>query len=110
MIKPKGAGMGLMVSEFVCPCNGNIVDPDTGKPCCVILMCDKNYDGYWTGEDVTTQLQDTDTTFVTVQSGCLPLYLFNISENHHKIAIYDLNVSKLNLKYGGKNTPLPCNG
>ena len=33
ILKPKSAGRGLMVSEFVCPCHGQMVDPDSGKPC-----------------------------------------------------------------------------
>ena len=51
VLKPKIVGRGLMVSEFVCTFHGKIVDPDTGKPCRVILDCSKNYDGYWTEED-----------------------------------------------------------
>ena len=42
----KSAGRGIMVSEFVCPCHGNMVDPDTGKPCRVILNYGNNYYGY----------------------------------------------------------------
>ena len=33
VIIPKSAGRGMMVSEFVCPCHGKMVDKDTGKPC-----------------------------------------------------------------------------
>ena len=30
ILKPKSAGRGVMVSEFVCPCHGQMVDPGTG--------------------------------------------------------------------------------
>ena len=33
VIKTKIRVRGLMVSEFVCPWNGKMVDPDTWKPC-----------------------------------------------------------------------------
>ena len=32
ILKPKSCGRGLMISEFVCPCHGRMVDPDTGEP------------------------------------------------------------------------------
>ena len=95
-----------MVSELVCLCHGNVVDPDTGKPCCVILKYSKNYDGYWTGEDVAIQLQDTYKTFINIHPGCLPLYVFDNSSNHHKISTDALYARKLNLKGVGEKTPL----
>ena len=51
-MKPKSCGRGLIISEFVCPCHGRMVDPDTGEPYRVMLRYGKNYDGYWTGEDI----------------------------------------------------------
>ena len=48
VLKPKITGRHLMVSEFLCLCHGNMVDPDTGKPCHVIMKYGKNYDEYWT--------------------------------------------------------------
>ena len=85
------------MSELVCLCHGNVVDPDTGKPCCVILKYSNNYDGYWTGEDVAIQLQDTYKTFINIHPGCLPLYVFDNSSNHHKISTDALYARKLNL-------------
>ena len=61
-----------MVSEFVCLCHSNMVDPVTGKTCCMILKYGKNYDGYWTREDVTIQLKDIHTTFIKLHPVCLP--------------------------------------
>ena len=110
ILKPKSAGRGIMVSEFVCPCHGRMVDPDTGEPCRVYLKYGKNYDGYWTGENVAAQLRDTHPTFVKLHPDCLALYIFDNSANHHKIATDSLNARKLNLKDGGKNTPVLRDG
>ena len=32
ILKPKSRGRGLIISEFVCPFHGRMVDPDTGEP------------------------------------------------------------------------------
>ena len=37
VLKLKIAGSGLMVYEFLCLCHGKMVDPDTEKPCRIIL-------------------------------------------------------------------------
>ena len=34
-----------MISEFVCPLHGRMVDPDIGEPSRVILKYGNNYDG-----------------------------------------------------------------
>ena len=67
------------MSELVCLCHGKMVDPDTDKFYCTILKYSNNYDGYWTGEDVTIKLQDTYTTFINIYLVIIPLYLFNES-------------------------------
>ena len=110
ILKPKSAGRGLMVSEFVCPCHGRMVNPDTGNPSRILLKYGKNYDGYWTGENVSEQLRNTHSTFQRLHPNCLALYIFDNSANHHKIATDALNARKLNLKDGGKNTPLLRDG
>ncbi len=107
VLKPKSAGRGLMVSEFVCPCHGRMEYPN---PCRVVLHYGKNYDGYWTGEHVAAQLRDTHRTFQQLHPDCIALYIFDNSANHHKIASDALNARKLNLKDGGKNTPLLRDG
>ena len=87
-----------------------MVDPDTGKPCHVIMKYGKNYDEYWTWEDVAIQIQDTHRIIIELHPGWLPLYVFYNSENHHKIATDDFNARKLNLNNGGENTPLLHDG
>ena len=46
-----------MIPDFVCPCHGRMVGTDTVEPSRVMLKHGKNYDGYWTGEDVAKQLK-----------------------------------------------------
>ena len=70
----------------------------------------KKYDGYCTVEYVMIHIQDTHTTFIKIQSGCHPLYIFKNSEKYHTVASDDLNAHKLNLKYGWRNTQLLPDG
>ena len=106
MIKPKSAVRGLIVSDLVCSCHGKMIDPDKGKPCCVIIKYGNTYDVYWIGEDVDIKFQYKYTNFIKICTGCLPLYVFENSSNHHKISTDDLNARKLNLQDGGRNNPL----
>ena len=95
VIKPKSAVRGVMLFKFVCLFHGNMVDPDTGKSYRVILNYGKNYDEYWTGEDVAIQILDPNTTFINIHPGYLPLYVFNNSSNHHKMDTNDINERNL---------------
>ena len=70
----------------------------------------KNYNGYQKGEYFKIQIQDNQTTFIKLHPGCIYLYVFYNSANHHKIAMNALNACKLNLKNGGENTPLLHDG
>ena len=65
-----------------------------------------NYDGYWTVEYVYTQIEEVHVTFLKLHGGALALYICDNSANHHKIATDVLNPKKLNLKDGGKMTPI----
>ena len=75
----------------------------------MILKYSKNYYGYSTGEDFVIHIQDTHKTFIKIHPSFFFLSLFDNSENHHKIAMDDINARKLNPKDGGENTPLLCN-
>ena len=87
-----------------------MVDPYIGKYYCIILQYGKNDDGYWTGEDVVIHIQDTHTTFIKLHRDCITLYFTRNSKNHRKIATNALKALRLNLKYGGENTPILCDG
>ena len=89
------------MSKFECLFHGKMVDKDIAKPFCVILKYVTDYYGYWTGEDVVIQVQDNHITFIKRHPGCLPVYVFNNSAKHHKIATDALNARTMNLNYRG---------
>ena len=99
-----------MVSEFMCHFHGKMVDRETGKPCTVILKYSKNYDGYWTGEDVVIMIQDTHKTFIKIQPGFLPMYILYNLASHHNKSNYFLHSREINLKNGRRNAPLLRDG
>ena len=76
----------------------------------MMLKYGKNYDGYWTVEDVAMQLEEVHVTFLKLRGGALDLYIFYNSANHHRIDTDALNAKKLNLKDGGENTPIMIDG
>ena len=39
----------------------------------MMLKYRKNYDGYWTGEDVAKQLEEVHVTFLKIHGGALAL-------------------------------------
>ena len=96
-----------MISEFVCPCHGRMVDSNIRDPSRVILKYGKSYDGYWTGEDVAKQLEEFHVNFLKLHGGALVLYIFDNSANIHNIATDALNAKKLNLKDGGGEGEYP---
>ena len=105
ILKPKSNGRGLMISEFVCPCHGHLKDPDTGEYARVTLKYGKNFDGYWSGEDVAKQVMETHKIFAKLHGDSLALYIFDNLANHKKVASDALKAKVLNLKDGGKNVP-----
>ena len=87
-----------------------MVDPDTGETFRVMLKYGKIYDFYWTGEDVAKQVEEVHVTFLKLHGDALALYIFDNSAYHYKVATDALKANKLNLKGGGKNTPILRDG
>ena len=83
-----------------------MVDSDTEEPSHIMLKYGNTYYGYWIGEDVAKHLEEVHVTFLKLHGGALALYIFDNSDNHHKIGTEYLNNKKLNLKDGGKNTTI----
>ena len=106
ILKPKSKGIGLLISELICTCHDQMQGPDTGEYARIMLKYGKNHDGYWCGEDVAKQLESIDVVFYKLHHDCLPLYIFDNSVNHKKIATHALKAKSLNLKDGGKTMPL----
>mmetsp|Transcript_10776 Transcript_10776/g.28361 ORF Transcript_10776/g.28361 Transcript_10776/m.28361 type:complete len:270 (+) Transcript_10776:72-881(+) len=99
LLKLKGGGRGLLISEFICPCHGKVSMRKN-------ILFVKNYDGYWKGDDVAELVQSQHSVFVTLHPGKIALYIFNNSSNHRKFPDDALRATKLNLKDGGKNVPI----
>ena len=57
----------------------------------MILKYEKNFDGYWTEDDIAAQLISTHKTFTRLYPDSLGLYIFDNSANHHKIVSDALN-------------------
>lgn len=75
VLRRKGLGGSLMVSEFLCPCHGSISQ--------VIKACGK--DNWWTSKDMIQQLKnDAIPTFEKMHPGCEGLFLFDQSSNHQQ--------------------------
>lgn len=88
VLRKKGLGGSLMVSEFLCPCHGSISR--------VIKACGK--DNWWTSEDMTNQLKnEAIDNFEKMHPNRQGLFLFDQSSNHAAMPPDALLVSKINL-------------
>ena len=67
----------------------------------------KNFDGYWTNEDVVRQLENKAIkAFDALHPGQKAVFAFDNSSNHRAVRGDGLCANSLNLSDGGKNTPL----
>ena len=116
VIKPKGRGAGLMVSDFIEERDGYLALSDSmhttlsqGNPTLkqsarVIFEYGKNKEGYWTSEDLMKQME----TAVAVAEAKYPsrifnhVWIFDHSCGHTAYAPDALVVSRLGKKPGGK--------
>ena len=82
VIRKKGQGGSVMVSDFLCPCHGRLrLDPDTAKELDIpadarkIIKPGKNADGYWTSEHMVKQLTEKALPiFEALHPGCTGAY------------------------------------
>jgi len=108
LLRKKGEGRSLMVSDFLCECHGPlaIMDEDGKEEARVLWKVGKGYDGYWTNEDLVKSLKEKAIPiFEKLHPGCVAVFAFDNSQNHHATPPDGLLASKLNLSDGGKNTP-----
>lgn len=88
VLRKKGLGGSLMVSEFLCPCHGSVSR--------VIKACGQ--DNWWTSADMVNQLKnEAIDNFERMHPDCQGLFLFDQSSNHAAMAPDALLVEKLNL-------------
>jgi hypothetical protein len=112
ILRPKGSGRSLMVSEFLCECHGRmklneeqmVQFPDIPSETAIIIKPGKNADGYWDCEDLVEQTRDRAIPiFKILHPGSDALFVFDNSAGHLAFAPDALIASRLNLNDGGKN-------
>ena len=112
VLRPKGSGRSLMVSEFLCECHGRMkLDKDQQKEhphvpeaVAMVIKPGKNHDGYWDCEDLVTQTRDRAIPiFKILHPGCDALFIFDNSSGHLAYAPDALVANRLNLNDGGVN-------
>ena len=87
LLKPKGEGRGIMISDFLCQCHGRLVDPDDSLDVARnILKYGKNNDGYWDGMDVAEATVRAHAISRKLHSNCISLFIFDNSADHLKRA------------------------
>ena len=73
ILKPKIRGRELVISEFVFPFHGSMVDPDTVEPSWVMLKYVNKYGVYRTGEDFSKKIEEVCVTFLKLRGGAMAL-------------------------------------
>lgn len=88
ILKKKGMGLSLMVSDFYCECHGSMTATINGVEIKgrEIIHAGKNRDGWWTNEDLVKQLKKVIQIFEVLHPDCLALFAFDNSQNHNACA------------------------
>lgn len=97
-----------MVSEFISELEGPLKGTDDSGievRAREIIHPGKNYDGYWTGEDVAKQLLKAISIHKKNHPNRVGLWAFDNSSNHNCVAKDALVTSRMNLSPGGVQ---PC--
>jgi hypothetical protein len=97
VLRKKGPGMSIMVSEFQCPCHGTM---RSGVWTSRKLFCaGANREGYWKSEDMLEQLvKDAIPLFELLHPDCQAVFIFDQSSNHNAYAADALRAEKMTLK------------
>ena len=113
IIKPKGQGQGLMVSDFIDEHQGylrltvnqlnaaNYTGPPQARQ---ILKIGANAEGFWTNDKFMKQVEvaaDIATVKYPKESHTV-VFLFDQSSNHRAFAEDALNVKAMNVQFGGQ--------
>lgn len=119
VLRPKGQGRSIMVSEFLCECHGRLKlndeqqsqYPHLPAEATMVIKPGKNADGYWDCEDLVIQTRDRAIPlFKVLHPGCDALFVFDNSSGHLAFAPDALIASRLNLSDGGIHTQPMRNG
>jgi len=108
-LRKKGHGRSIMVSEFLSELEGPLktID-DNGEVIRAreIINPGKNYDGYWTAEDMARQFKKAIAIHKRNHPNRIGLWAFDNSSNHNCVAKDALVVNRMNLSSGGKQAAM----
>ncbi|PWW72880.1 hypothetical protein C7212DRAFT_220536, partial [Tuber magnatum] len=113
LLCPKGRGCGIMISDFLLPCERLIANPvpvemhqEIGIPEYTSLLFEfgsQNNQGYWSTENIIKYIQNyAIKIFEVVYPGYRVLFLFNNASSHSSYADDALRVQNMNLHNGGE--------
>ena len=114
ILRPKGRGRGIMVSEFLTGAGRLRVRDEVSdeelkreglkRAATVYFEYGGNAEGWWKGEDVVKQVLDTAIPVFEKEFGseCRACFLFDNSTNHGVYAPDALVAARMNWKSGGK--------
>ena len=100
VLRPKGDGRSIMVSEFLCECHGLLQlapelaeeHPNAPRESMVIIKPGKNSDGYWKNSDLIDQVENrVIPIFKILHPEADALLMFENSHNHHAFSPDALN-------------------
>lgn len=106
VLKKKGPGGSLMVSDFLCACHGPLqiskIRADqlglSSERARVIIMPGKNKDGWWKSDDMVDQLKKLAIPiFKALHPNCIGLFVFDQSSNHNAYSIDALLAKRMTL-------------
>lgn len=116
IIRPKGEGQSIMISQFLCPCHGVMaVTADEAKSqgwdflqAGELIHPGKNVDGYWTNDLLINQIETkVIPIFNYLHPNKIGVFAFDNSQAHSAYADDALRVSSLNLGDGLKPNKKP---
>ena len=96
VIRKKGPGSSIMVSEFQCPCHGTMrIRGWTSRK---LFKAGESRDGWWTSKDMVAQLKDhVIGLFESLHPDCRAVFLFDNSSNHGAYSDDALVASRMTL-------------
>jgi hypothetical protein len=97
VLRKKGQGQSIMVSEFQCPCHGTMRSKNwTSRK---FFYSGQNREGWWKSEDMVEQLKkDAIPLFELLHPGCQAIFIFDQSSNHNAYANDALVASRMTLE------------
>ena len=121
MLRPKSKGAGYMVSDFVDEHNGYLAltdeefdrasqtNPGIEKKARDLLLYGESKEGYWTGEKFMKQMRKAVAIAkikYPMEEGWKVVWVFDQSSCHKAMAADALDVAKMNVNPGGKQSKM----